>query len=270
MSDKEIKLLEEYVKNGGNLVATYCSSLFDDTGKERNDFGLANLFGVSYAGERENTRRDNYQYILNRHHPLVEPDSEQTELLFNAGFTALTKPAQDANVICTWVPTIQNQPPDKSWVAKFSTEFPTVVENKTGKGKVFYFANQPDLLSYKIGHQDPRNLLLRSIRNLAGDAIPIETNAPASVNIGLTKSLMGAGEYVLSLVNLTSGPVRPIRSVLPVYDIHVRLTLDGKSIKAYRVLRSQGDCSITKNGNTLNIQLNKLQDFCAIHIEMVV
>lgn len=270
MSDKEVGLLKDYVKNGGNLVATYCSSLFDEDGKERKDFGLAGVFGANYAGKRENTRRDNYQFILDRHHPLVAPDSEQTELLFNAGFTALTKPVPGANVICTWVPTIPNQPPDKSWVAKFSTEFPTVVENKYGKGKVFYFANQPDLLSYKVGHQDPRNLLLRSIRNLAGGTIPIETNAPASVNIGLTKSIIDPGQYVFSLVNQTSGPVRPIRDLLPVYDINVKLTLDGRAVKGYKVLRSQGDCQVAKNGNTVEIQLKKLEDFCAIHIEMAV
>ena len=98
------------------------------------------------------------------------PDSSQTELLFNAGFTALCKPASNADVICTWVPAIQNQPPDKSWVEKFSTEFPTVVENTYGKGKVLYFANQPDLSSCLVGHPDLRNLLLRSIKHLAGNA----------------------------------------------------------------------------------------------------
>lgn len=268
MADSEIEVLKEYVRNGGNLIATYATSLYDQDGKERKNYGLSDVFGVSYAGKKENTRRDNYQYILNKKHPVVVPDSAQTELLFNAGFTALCKPTKEADVICTWVPTIQNQPPDKSWVEKFSTEFPTVVENKYGSGKVLYFANQPDLMSFQVGHPDPRNLLLRSIRYFAGTSIPVETNAPSSVNIGLTKSLLKPGQYILSLVNTTSGPVRPTREIIPVSNIKVKLRLDGRSVSSHKVLRCQGDCRIKTNGQYLDLDISKLEDFCAVHIQM--
>ncbi|HTE27240.1 alpha-amylase family protein [Flavitalea sp.] len=268
MGDEEIALLKEYVSNGGTLIATYATSLYDADGKERKDYGLSELFGVSYAGKKENTRRDNYQFILNKKHPLVAPDSAQTELLFNAGFTALCKPAKSADVICTWVPTIQNQPPDKSWVDKFSTEYPTVVENAYGKGRVMYFANQPDLLSYQVGHPDSRNLLLRTIRLFAGNSIPIESNAPSSVNIGLTKSLIKPGQYILSLVNTTSGPVRPIRELIPVNGINVKLKLDGRSVESHKVLRCQGSCKVTTNGQNIELNISKLEDFAAVHIQM--
>jgi hypothetical protein len=270
MSDKEMDVLKDYVRDGGNLIATYSTSLYDEEGKERKNYGLSELFGVSYAGKKENTRRDNYQYILNKKHPLVEPDSAQTELLFNAGFTALCKPTSNANVICTWVPTIQNQPPDKSWVEKFSTEFPTVVENKYGKGKVLYFANQPDVLSYQVGHQDPINLLLRSVRYLAGNTIQLESNAPSSVNIGLTESLIKRGQYILSFVNTTSGPVRPVRELIPVNGIKVRLRLDGRSVASHKVLRCQGNCQLKTNGQNIELSLSKLEDFAAVHIQMSV
>ncbi len=241
---------------------------FDANGKERKDYALSELFGVHYAGKRENTRRDNYQYILNKKHPIVAADSSQTELLFNAGYTALCKPANNVDVICTWVPTIQNQPPDKSWVEKFSTEYPTAVENKYGKGKVIYFANQPDVLSYEAGHPDPRNMLLRSIRYLAGSAIPIEVTAPPSVYIGLTESRLKPGQYILSLVNTTSGPVRPIRELIPVNDIRVKLRLDGKSVANHKVLRTQGEVKVKISGQNLDLNISKLDDFCAIHIQM--
>ncbi|HEU4901764.1 MAG TPA: alpha-amylase family protein, partial [Flavisolibacter sp.] len=74
MSEKEIAVLKTYVRDGGNLMATYATSLCDATGKERADFGLSELFGVRYAGKKENTRRDNYQYIVEKKHPIVEAD----------------------------------------------------------------------------------------------------------------------------------------------------------------------------------------------------
>jgi len=268
MSDKEVELLKEYVASGGNLIGTYISSLMDADGTERKDYGLSELFGVSYLGKRENTRTDNYQYILNKEHPIVEADSGETELLFNAGFTALCKPIKDSEVICTLVPTIHNQPPDKSWVDEFSTEYPTIVSNQYGRGKVMYFANQPDRLSHEIGHADPRNLLLRSIRYLAGESLPIETDAPPSVNIGLTESLMKPGHFILSMVNTTSGPVRPVRQLVPVQDINVKLRLNGKTVKSHKVLRCQGECGVKTQGQHLHLQISELGDYFAIHIQM--
>lgn len=268
MGDKEIELLQNYVYDGGNVIATYSTSLFTADRKQRSDYGLSELFGVHYAGKRENTRKDSYQFILNKKHPIVEADSAKTELLFNAGYTALSKPSGNATVICTWVPAIQNQPPDKAWVKEFSKEFPTIVENKFGAGKVLYFANQPDLLSYETGHPDPRNLLLRSFRYLAGSFIPVETNAPSSVHLGLTRSLRKKGEYILSLVNTTSGPVRPIRELVPVHDITIKLKLDGSTGK-HKILRSQGNCKINSVGQNIELQISKLEDFFAVHIQMV-
>lgn len=268
LSGNEIELLGTYVRDGGNLLATYATSLYDANGKERKDYGLAEIFGVHYTGRKLNTQSDNYQYILNPEHPLVSADSPKTELLFNAGYTLLCKPVKESGVICTLTPVIRNQPPDKSWVEKFSTEHPTIVENTYGKGKVLYFSNQPDVLSYTIGHPDPRNLLARGLRYLAGNTLPVESTAPSSVHIGLTKSLLEKGNYILSLVNTTSGPVRPIRELIPVNNIEVKLQLEGKSLNRHAVLRSQGDCNITSKGQVLDIRISKLEDFCAIHIKM--
>ena len=268
MSEKEINLLKEYVQGGGNLIATYATSLFDTDGKEREDFGLAEVFGVHYAGKKENTRKDNYQFILNKKHPIVEPDSSNTELLFNAGFTVLTKPVKTSEVICTWVPTIQNQPPDKASVHGFPVDYPTIIEHGYGKGRVIYFANQPDVLSIEPGHPDPRNLLHRSIRHLTLIGTNITTNVPSSVHVGLTRSLQHPGQYILSLVNTTSAPVRPIRELIPVRDISLKLKLKEKSLSLHKVLRCQGECKVKANGEFLQFNISRLDDFFAVHIEM--
>jgi hypothetical protein len=270
LSDQEIEILKNYVRNGGNLLATFASSLHDAEGNERDDFGLAEVFGCSFTGEKVNTRKDNYQYIVQPAHPLVVPDSEQSELLLNAGYTLLCQPANNAKVICTHVPTVHNQPPEKAWVGEWSTEFPTVVENSYGQGKVLYFANQPDQLTYEIGHPDVRNLLLRGVQYLLGDAMLIEADAPESVHMGLTQSLQDPSQYIFSMVNTTSGPMRPVRTLLPVIDIQVTLRLEGKSLYHHEMLRPQGDFHVQAEGNVLHMRLSQLEDFCAVYLQMEV
>jgi len=163
---------------------------------------------------------------------------------------------------------VHNQPPEKAWVGEWSTEFPTVVENNYGQGKVLYFANQPDQISYEIGHPDARNLLLRGVRYLAGTAIPVETEIPESVHIGLTQSVQNPGQYILSLVNTTSGPGRPVRSLLPVSDIQITLRLEGQSLVNHKVLRPQGDFHVQAQGALLNMRLSRLEDFFAVYLQM--
>ena len=47
MSDKQVEAVKEYVKQGGGVVATYRSSLYDENGNQRDDFALKDLFKAS-------------------------------------------------------------------------------------------------------------------------------------------------------------------------------------------------------------------------------
>ena len=120
-----------------------------------------------------------------------------------------------------------------------------------------------------MGHPDVRNLLLRSVRYLLGDFIPVETNAPESVHIGLTRSLQFPNEYIFSLVNTTSAPVRPLRSLIPVHDLSVKLNLAGK-LEQYKILRSNGSAKVTYSNERIEIKLEKLDDFFAVHLNITV
>ena len=87
------------------------------------------------------------------------------------------------------------------------------------------------------------------------------------MHTGLTRSLENPKEYIFSFVNTTSGPVRPLRNLLPVYDLSVQLNLEGK-LNRYKVLRSQGDVKVTTVKGKIDLKLSKLEDFFAVHLTM--
>ena len=139
LSEQELEMLKAFTAAGGNIIATYETSLFRPDGKPRKDFGLAELFGCSYTGQKIDTRKDCYQYINDADHPLVKPDSGETELLINYGYTLLCRANTGTNMICTYVPMVQNQPPEKAWTTEWKGEFPTVLENTYKKRKSYLF-----------------------------------------------------------------------------------------------------------------------------------
>jgi len=49
LSDAQCGMLADYVRGGGLLVATHLTSVADEHGKVRKDFGLAELFGASFV-----------------------------------------------------------------------------------------------------------------------------------------------------------------------------------------------------------------------------
>ena len=60
MSDKEIEKITQYVKNGGHIIATRRTSLYDENLKERRDYGLSEVFGYSYGEATEKLQVNNY------------------------------------------------------------------------------------------------------------------------------------------------------------------------------------------------------------------
>ena len=52
LSTRQCDQIRAFVEQGGSIVATYETSLYDEWGVRRNDFGLASLFGASFSGEQ--------------------------------------------------------------------------------------------------------------------------------------------------------------------------------------------------------------------------
>ena len=50
LDDAQSKAVAEFVRNGGGLVASLDTSLFNEFGDARDNFTLADVFGVDYRG----------------------------------------------------------------------------------------------------------------------------------------------------------------------------------------------------------------------------
>lgn len=53
MSEREIALFSDYVRNGGWIISTHETSLFTELWERRKDYGLRDTFGASFAGDRK-------------------------------------------------------------------------------------------------------------------------------------------------------------------------------------------------------------------------
>lgn len=272
ISDENLDIIRAYVKAGGGLIASYKTSLYDEKGEQRPDFGLKDLFGCSYSGIEKDTSSDCYQNIRTHHEVVGLCKPELTKVLMNEGTTLLCAPIPERNMetVCTYIPLILNQPPEFAWLADMETDYPTVLAGRYGEGRVVYFANQMDKLCHTNGHEDFLNLVTGSLNWVRNGRALVETDAPESVHVTLARKNSAPHELVLSVVNTTSGTVRPVREVLPVYDRKIKIILDGQSIVGWIPLRQEGKIEVSgeREGGKLviSVTLEKLQEFTSVSI----
>lgn len=58
ISDSSVQQIRTFVENGGGLLATGRTSLYDESMRQRSDYALAELFGVSFSRELEESHAD--------------------------------------------------------------------------------------------------------------------------------------------------------------------------------------------------------------------
>ena len=275
LSDAQVSVITKFVEQGGSLLAGCRTSLFDENGAKRPDFGLREVFGLSYTGIQKDTSVDCYQMVRLPAHQITEGmDADKTAYFINGGKTLLTTPI-DANgeIICSYVPIIPNQYPEQAWIRITETQFPTVFTHRYGKGKVVYFSNQMDALVLTNGHEDYFNLVTNSLKYLRKAEWSLETDAPDSVHAGLTKDVDGAGRYILSFVNISSSGRRAIRCLNDAQGFSATLRLPAKTLVSAKTIypSPQGEISVGKteiSGDKLVLYLKipSFREFISIAI----
>ncbi|MFH0797301.1 MAG: beta-galactosidase trimerization domain-containing protein [Candidatus Omnitrophota bacterium] len=229
MDKEEASAIREYVRSGGTLYASKYTSLLTKDGVRQKDFLLADLFGVSYAGET----KERFTYIapaegsqdlfadfsqkfadFSQKYP-VGLDSYQMKVKALPGAKVLgylvlpyTNPADT-----TRFASIHSNPPG------VQTDQPAVVFNKFGKGKVLYAAGEIESSELDI-HRDIFSRFLK----LLVSSYSLEAEAPKSVEV-TTFHQRKKRRYLINLLNFQKELPN-----IPVAGIKISLKLKSPSI----------------------------------------
>ncbi|MFI5077752.1 MAG: alpha-amylase family protein, partial [Vicinamibacteria bacterium] len=112
LSDAQCDALRTYVAAGGSLLGTFQTSLFDDRGKARADFALADVFGIRKAGEIVGTTGNAYMGRIEGRHPILDGFG-QTPLIPGAEYRVPLAPVDGSAL--TVVPGYVAYPPELSY-----------------------------------------------------------------------------------------------------------------------------------------------------------
>jgi hypothetical protein len=266
ISDHDLDIIRQYVKDGGGLIASKNTSLFDEKGNQRKDFGLADIFGVSWTGVTLDTANDTYQLIRDRNSPILKNVGD-TDILINGGTTLLVKAVnKNYQIAATHIPTTPNQPPEYAWIPEMKTSYPTIISGVFGKGRVVYFANSIEALAFTNGHEDYSEIYKNALDYAAGGDDLVKVNAPRSVHVNVMVDQHDGNHLIAALVNTTGTSQRPMKEVVSV-PAEVRIPLRGRSLKSSKVLWGEG-VKVSVEKDAVSITAPALGEFASIEISL--
>ena len=254
LGEKVAAKLREFVRQGGGLVCSGRTGLFDSDGSTQSNFALANLYGANYVSFSEE-KNLTVQWMGLTIPPGYFPDDEKlhhSAVISGAGMgTGYGKGAMSfwGNVVVAKVATGQEVLTLRRKVNGKMETLPFLVRNTIGKGRVSYLPARIGQSYDRYSYPALRRIVANELEWVVGDKPPVRFKAPLCVQATCWTQPVADGKtrLIIQLLNETTGQGRadvsrgawPIReAVTKLADI--RIHLDGQFAGLIPVTQPEG------------------------------
>lgn len=245
LSTTQCEALTRYVERGGSLVTSFETSLYDEWGTRRADFGLSKLFGASVAGDTTAPAKNTY-IALDGTHPLNRGFGDAQRIMGGTRQIALTlHEGVSHEVPFRFIPSFPDLPMEEIYPRAAATAPAVLARQLPGGGRVVYLPWNIGEVFWEVMNYDHSILIDNAIRWALGVQPRVEVEGPGILDIATRE---GDGKLAVHLVNLTNPMMMkgPIREIIPVGKQLVSVALPGRTATA-RLLVS-GKLPVTRIG----------------------
>lgn len=208
LSKRQVTALRSYVREGGVLIATGETSLFNDHGQQMKNLQLSSVLGVRFKATRDRGRAF---LALDDRRLRSGPEWVGREICFEGGqclVTALPKAKVLARILEKPVFSQHEAANDLASVP-VDIDAPGIVEQRYGKGRCYYVAGLPGLHWSQQGRNMFRRCMLNLLDLAVGKRWPVTLDGPESVELFAHRQ-KGKQHLVVNLVNMVWGCSRSV------------------------------------------------------------
>ncbi len=259
LTDDQISALYAYVKDGGNLVASFETGSYDEKGNIREENALSDLLCISkIEGSMGTVVAEEYLKA-----------KENFGCLRDGQF--ISKPLYSLKIVVgekAAIPIKFLERIGKFYSApKGESRYPGLVLSKYGEGNVAYL---PYLLgttytNFKI--EDHQALALATVKWSKNEDFEIFVDAPPTVQVELRSQNVEEDKkrLLLHFVNNTGDMKRPMSTIIPIYGIKV--VLPGVDVKRIYTLWDKEELNFTRNESGIEFILPELNLYDVVVVE---
>ena len=228
LSNEQCGQIRRFVEAGGSVIATYETSLYDESGVRRADFGLADVFGVRWRKTLDGPIANSYLRVEDgaRHHTVLK-GLEDAELIIHGTYQLQVEPTvQFDRPLLTAIPQYPSLPMEKNMWSVKKTDQAGIFLRQFGKGRVVYFPWDLDRVYWEVMADDHGQLLRNAVDWALDEERPVTVTGPGILDVTVWKQ---KNSMTVHLVNLTNPMMmRPsFREMIPSAPQQVRLRLPG-------------------------------------------
>jgi len=272
LSDAQCQQLRAFVDAGGSLIATFETSLYTEDGQQRPDFGLASLFGVSYASQVEGPLRNSYLHL--RHTPADRQSQAilkgltDTPRIINAIHRVKVTPTMPFPSPVTLIPTYPDLPMEDVYPRVAETDTRELYLRQIGKSRVAYLPGDLDRSFWQLLNTDHGQLLGNVIRWALGEEPVVSVTGPGVLDINVWRQQKS---MTVHLVNLTNPMMLkgPFRELIPVAaQVAVRVPA-GTTVTGVKLLMSGQIPAFTRQNNQILVTVPNVLDHEIVALDLV-
>jgi hypothetical protein len=266
LSDAQCDQLRAFVKRGGSLIATHETSLYDEHGHPRKDFGLADVFGAEYAGKVE-PRMQN-AYIELRHPDPLLKGLEDTNRIINGAARVHTR-ARAGRAPMKVIPSYPDLPMEDVYPRATKYDEPAVHVQEFGAGRVVYFPWDIDRTFWEVLAVDHLRLLRNAVEWVTNEAPPASITGPGILDVAVWRQ---KDSMTVHLVNLTNPMMMkgPLREILPVGPQRVGVRVpQRKKASSVKLLVAGREPHVKRSGDVLEVYVPLVELHEVVAVDLV-
>jgi len=257
LSNDQCAAIKSYVSRGGSVLATFASSLYDEAGRQRKDFGLADVFGVSFDGQIEGPMQNSYLTLetdpqTGRRHPILDGMGD-TARIINGVFRVAVRPTETFPSPLTLIPTYPDLPMEDVYPRVPHTDTREIYLRTIGAGRVVYIPWDIDRTFWEVMCVDHGRLLRNAVTWAVNEPQPVEVEGPGLLDVTVWRQ---RGSMTVHLVNLTNPMMMkgPLREIIPIGPQRVRVRLPaGTRASRVQLLTAGTSHPIEESGGALTM-----------------
>ena len=245
LSDAQCAMLAGYVRNGGHLIATHLTSVADEHGRVRTNFGLAELFGAEFIDPEPVEIPDLYLKL-----PGGEEIPQDPQILrFRAA---------GAEVLAETI--------DRGHRANLG---PAIVRRGAGKGTVIYIGSSLEAVYEETRMKRLRTFLGSLVEPLLAPARSYEMEYLP----GVTPHFMASRDVLLLHLLADTGNkdkhLRTREEFLPVAEVKVRIRVpEGRSPRSVSLLRAGQSLPLAVREGWLEVTVPRVFIHEAVRVDL--
>ena len=267
LSDAQCDQLRRYVERGGSLLATHETSLYDEWGVRRKNFGLSELFGAKFNGRVEGPLQNSYLRLENKQHPILAGFGDTDRIINGARRLDVSPIGTYPNPLLTLIPSYPDLPMEMVYPRVPKTDIAEIYVRDLGKSRIVYFPWDIDRIFWEVLSTDHGRLLRNAVEWAANEEKPVTVSGHGVLDVTVWRQ---KESMTVHLVNLSNPMMMkgPFRELIPVGEQQVVVELPSEvRVKKVQLLMQGRDVPIAQEGNRLTVAVPSVRDHEIVAID---